>query len=104
MLADFIGIVIRTEACRNDANGLAYYPDKSMVTATFRIGGGALIGATANATVVDGDPVYMSVDPTASPNLPAGEFTNASGAGVIAITGAKWYGAHASGTVGIIQI
>lgn len=104
VLADFVGITIRTEACRNDVNGNAYYPDKTMATATFRIGGGALIGANANATVVHGDPVYMSIDVTQTPFLAAGEFTNASGAGVIAITGATWYGAHTSGTVGVIQI
>lgn len=102
--ADFVGVVVRTEACTNSANDEASYAAKTMATATYKRGDGAVIGAIANAAVSAGDPVYMSVDAAQAPNLPVGEFTNAAGAGVILITGIKWHAQAAAGTIGRIEL
>ena len=45
----------------------------------------------------------MSVDAAQAPNLPVGEFTNVTGAGVIALTNLQWYKSTAAGDVGIIE-
>lgn len=102
--ADFIGIVVRTEACTNNASDEASYAANTMATATYKRGDGAIIGAKANVAVAADDPVYMSINAGAAPNLPVGEFTNAAGAGVILITGAKWHAQAAAGTVGRIEL
>lgn len=102
--ADFVGIIVRTEACTNSALEEAAYAANTMATSTYKRGDGAIIGAIANAAVVADDPVYMSVDAAQAPNLPVGEFTNAAGAGVVLITGIKWHAQAAAGTTGRIEL
>lgn len=106
VLADFIGVVVRTEACSNDADGNAIYKTETMATSTFGIGSGKIIAVKTNAAVTHGQAVYMSVNAAIAPNLPAGEFHNAAGSAgaTIAITGATWFGSHASGAIGMIQL
>lgn len=104
VLADVVGIVVRREA--NDAVGASdeasNRKSKTMV-AVASLGSGALIGAEvpAGITVAHGDPVYMSVSHA---TIPVGKFSNAAAAGLIAITGATWYGAAAAGTIGRIKL
>ncbi|MNG03767.1 hypothetical protein D3C84_868610 [compost metagenome] len=67
------------------------------------LGSGAIIGAEvpAGITIVHGDPVYMSVSHA---SIPVGAFSNAAATGLIAITGATWYGAAAASTIGRIKL
>ena len=100
---DFVGIVIRTEACTNNDDGNAAYAAKRMATATFNRKGGKLVAVQNTAAVTEGDDVYVSVDATKAPMLPAGRFHNAAGEGVIKITDAKWYQSAPAG-VAIIEL
>lgn len=103
--SDFIGIVVRTEACTNSVDGEAAYAAKTMATSTFRRNGvGDIVGVKANVAVSADDAVYMSIDEAQAPNLPVGEFTNAAGAGVVLITGIRWYADAEAGTVGRIEL
>lgn len=102
--ADFVGIVIRTEAMTNVGDPAeAAYADKTMASATHQQAGGALVYVKAPVAIAADDPVYMSVDAAQAPNLPVGEFTNAAGAGVIQLTKLKWHKSAAAGEVGIIE-
>lgn len=102
--ADFVGIVVRSENFEvNQVTGQLERRANSLVTVTER-GSGAVIAVVANAAVSDGDNVYMSINAAAAPNLPVGQFTNAAAAGVVLLTGSKWYGAAASGTIGKIKL
>lgn len=103
VLADFVGILVRTDASNTDALGNSVpvrYPTMGPVA---ELGSGVIIGATvpAGITVAHGDPVFMSVSHV---SIPVGAFSNAAGTGLIAITGATWYGVAAAGTVGRIKL
>tara|TARA_R110000764_G_scaffold90101_4_gene172238 strand:- start:906 stop:1460 length:555 start_codon:yes stop_codon:yes gene_type:complete len=102
--ADFVGIVIRTEAMTNVGDPAeAAYADKTMASVTHKQAGGALVYVKAPVAIAAGDTVFMSVDAAQAPNLPVGEFTNVTGAGVIALTNLQWYKSTAAGDVGIIE-
>lgn len=101
--ADFVGITVRTEACTN-VDDEAAYAAGAMASSTFKRGDGSVIYVKTNAAVVADDPVYMSVDVAAAPNLPVGEFTNAAGAGVILITGIKWHASAPANSIGRIEL
>jgi hypothetical protein len=105
---DILGIVIRTEACKNDANGLPYYADGEMASITLPGNSpqGFSFGANAHVAIDVNDPVYVSVVPADS-GIPIGEFGKAGGVGsgmIGPITGWKWKYAAADGEVGVIQI
>lgn len=101
VLADVVGIAVLTGALTQDASNNAVANRTTTMVSVAEVGSGRKIGAKTNAAVVHGDPVYMSVSHA---SIPVGEFTNASGAGLIAITGSTWYGAAASGTIGRIKL
>ena len=103
VLADFVGIALRTQASSSDANGLATTLRATTMNPVAELGSGAIVGAVvpAGITIVHGDPVYMSVSHV---SIPVGEFSNAAATGLIAITGATWYGAAAASTVGRIKL
>lgn len=103
VLADFVGILIRTDASNTDANNNSIpvrYPTMGPVA---ELGSKVIVGATvpAGITIAHGDPVYMSVSHA---SIPVGAFSNAAATGLIAITGATWYGVAAAGTVGRIKL
>lgn len=103
VLADFAGIAVLTESSTNSATNTAVtLRDKTMIPVA-ELGSGAIIGAEvpAGITIAHGDPVYMSVSHV---SIPVGAFSNAAATGLIAITGATWYGAAAASTVGRIKL
>ncbi len=101
--ADFVGIVVRTEAGTNidDEGG---YADLTMASVMHNHGVGATIYVKTHLAVAQGDPVYMSVDAAALPNLPVGEFSNAAAAGVILLPRLRWFKSAAAGEIGIIEV
>lgn len=103
VLADFVGIAILTESSTVSATNTPVTLRATTMIPVAELGSGAIVGATvpAGITVADGDPVYMSVSHA---SIPVGAFSNAAAAGLIAITGATWYGAAAAGTVGRIKL
>ncbi len=102
--ADFVGIVVRTEAMTNVGDPAeAAYADLTMASVTHQQAAGALIYVKAPVAVAADDPVYMSVDAAQAPNLPVGEFTNAAGLGVIQLTKLKWHKSAAAGEIGVIE-
>jgi hypothetical protein len=103
VLADFVGIAVLDASSNSDASNNAVPVDAPTMVAVAELGSGAIIGALvpAGVTIVHGDAVYMSVSHV---SIPVGGFTNAAGAGLIAITGATWYGAATASTVGRIKL
>lgn len=104
--ADVMGIVIRTEAMHNDADGLPYYAEGQMATVTVpgKVGDGHAVGAVAHGAITAGMPVYVSIDPALS-GVPLGEFAGAAGVGLVGpVSGWRWRHAAADGTVGIIEL
>lgn len=101
--ADIVGIAVLYGATSNSADGLnnPVTIRATTIVPVVELGSGEIVFAQAYATVADGDPVYMSVS---SSTIPVGAFTNAAGTGLIAVTGAVWYGAAVSGSVGRIKI
>lgn len=103
VLADFVGIAILTESSTSNITNDAVTLRATTMIPVAQLGSGAIVGAVvpAGITIVDGDPVYMSVSHA---SIPVGAFSNAAATGLIAITGATWYGAAAAGTVGRIKL
>lgn len=103
VLADVVGILVQNYATTADSNNQAVPVRIPTMMTVAELGSGAIVGAVvpAGVTVADGDPVYLSVS---SGTIPVGACTNASGTGLIAVTGATWYGAAAAGTVGRIKL
>ena len=102
--ADFVGIVMRSEAFIIDdlTNELVRRVDS--LTSIAERGSGVIIGIPTTVQIAHDDDVYLSIDAAQSPNLPVGQFTNAAGAGVVLLTGSKWYGAAAANTVARIKL
>lgn len=103
VLADFAGIAVLVQSSSSNAtNDAVTIRDTTMIPVA-ELGSGAIIGAAvpAGITVVHGDPVYMSVSHA---TIPVGAFSNAADVGLIAITGATWYGAAAASTIGRIKL
>lgn len=103
LLADFAGIAVLTQSSSSDSSNNAVTVRAETMIPVAELGSGAIVGAVvpAGITIVHGDPVYMSVSHA---SIPVGAFSNAAAAGLIAITGATWYGAAAAGTVGRIKL
>ena len=103
VLADFVGIAVLIASSSSDASNNAVTIRTETMIPVAELGSGAIIGAVvpAGITIVHGDPVYMSVSHA---TIPVGAFSNAADTGLIAITGATWYGAAAAGTVGRIKL
>lgn len=104
VLADLVGIVVRTAFVNNDVNGNAVTNRATTMVPVAETGSKAIIGAQvpAGITIADGDPVYVSVSHA---SIPVGMASNAAATGLIGpVVGAKWYGAAAPGTVGRIEI
>lgn len=103
LLADFVGIYVRHELTTQNASNEAVPVRIPTVLPVAELGSGAIVGAIvpAGVTIVHGDPVYMSVSHV---SIPVGQFSNAAADGLIAITGATWYGAAAAGTIGRIKL
>lgn len=103
VLADFVGIAVLNAATSSDASNNAVTIRTETMVAVAELGSGAIIGADvpAGITVAHGDPVYMSVSHA---SIPVGKFSNAADTGLIAITGATWYGPAAASTVGRIKL
>lgn len=103
LLADFVGIAVLIQSSSSDANNLAVTVRTETMIPVAELGSGAIVGAVvpAGITIAHGDPVYMSVSHA---SIPVGAFSNAADTGLIAITGATWYGAAAAGTVGRIKL
>lgn len=103
LLADFVGIAILTESSTSDTNNLPTTLRETTMIPVAELGSGAIVGAVvpAGITIAHGDPVYMSVSHA---SIPVGAFSNAADTGLIAITGATWYGAAAAGAVGRIKL
>lgn len=99
--ADVVGVAVLFGATSSDASNNATTVRATTVVPVSELGSGDIVFVKANATVADGDAVYMSVSDA---GIPVGEFTNAAGAGRIQVTGATWYGAAVSGTVGRIKL
>lgn len=98
---DIVGIAILTESSTSNASNLPVTVRATTMIPVAELFSGCIVGAEvpAGVTVVHGDQVYMSVSHT---TIPVGAFTNASGAGLIEVPGATWYGAAAASTVGRI--
>lgn len=103
VLADFVGIAILTESSTSNASNLPVTLRATTMIPVAELGSKAIVGAEvpAGVTIAHGDPVYMSVSHA---TIPVGAFSNAADTGLIAITGATWYGAAAAGTVGRIEL
>lgn len=103
VLADFVGILVRTDASNTDNLGNSVPVRVPTMGPVAEKGSGIIIGATvpAGITIAHGDPVFMSVSHA---TIPVGAFSNAAATGLIAITGSTWYGAAAAGTVGRIKL
>lgn len=103
VLADFVGIAVLTESSTSNATNDAVTLRANTMIPVAVLGSGAIVGAVvpAGITIAHGDPVYMSVSHA---SIPVGAFSNAADTGLIAITGATWYGAAAAGTVGRIKL
>lgn len=104
VLADLVGVVIRTANMSGDANGLAVQTRVPTMQAVADLSSEAIIGAQvpAGITIVHGDPVYVSVSHA---TIPVGEMSNAAATGLIGpVVGATWYGAAAAGTVGRVRL
>lgn len=103
LLADFAGIAVLHQSSSSDASNNAVTVRAETMIPVAELGSGAIVGAVvpAGITIVHGDPVYMSVSHA---TIPVGAFSNAADIGLIAITGATWYGAAAAGTVGRIKL
>lgn len=103
VLADFVGIAVLTESSTSNANNLPVPVRATTMIPVAELGSGAIIGAEvpAGITITHGQPVYMSVSHA---TIPVGAFSNAADTGLIAITGATWYGAAAAGTIGRIKL
>lgn len=103
LLADFVGIAILTESSTSNATNDAVTLSATTMIPVAELGSGDIVGAVvpAGITIAHDDPVYMSVSHA---SIPVGAFSNAAATGLIAITGATWYGAAAAGTVGRIKL
>jgi len=104
VFADFVGIVVRSHSMPgDDVNQEARTSRATTMVPVAILGSKAIIGAEVptGITVAHGDPVYMSVSHA---SIPVGKFSNAAATGLIAITGATWYGAAAAGTIGRIMV
>lgn len=103
VLADFVGVLVRTDASNTDALGNSVPIRVPTMGPVAERGSGIVIAATvpAGITIAHGDPVFMSVSHA---TIPVGAFSNAAATGLIAITGSTWYGAAAAGTVGRIKL
>ncbi len=101
VLADVVGIAVLNDVSISDANNNPTTVRDNTMIAVAERGSKVIIGAKvpAGITIVHGDPVFMSVSHA---SIPVGEFSNAAATGLIAITGATWYGAAAATTVGRI--
>lgn len=103
VLADFAGIAVLVQSSSSNATNDAVTLRAETMIPVAELGSGAIIGAAvpAGITVVHDDPVYMSVSHA---TIPVGAFSNAADTGLIAITGATWYGAAAASTIGRIKL
>lgn len=103
VLADFVGIALLTEQTTSNVSNLPVTVRATTMNPVAELGSGAIVGAVvpAGITIAHKDPVYMSVSHA---TIPVGAFSNAADTGLIAITGATWYGAAAAGTVGRIKL
>lgn len=104
VLADLVGVVVRTASMSADANGLASQTRVPTMQAIADLSSEVIIGAQvpAGITIATGDPVYVSVSHA---SIPVGEASNAAATGLIGpVVGATWYGAAAAGTVGRIRL
>lgn len=101
--ADFVGIAILTESSTSNATNDAVTLRATTMIPVAERGSGAIVGALvpAGITIADGDPVYMSVSHA---TIPVGGFSNAAATGLVLLTGPKWYGVAAAGTVGRIKV
>lgn len=102
---NIVGIVVMSQrASLNDqTNNQPIIPTDSM-TGVAPVGSGLRVGVAASVAITHGQDVYMAVDPTNAANIEVGEFHNASGAGLVQVTGAMWYGAASAGTIGRIEL
>ena len=102
---NIVGIVVMSQraSLSDETTNEPIIPTDSM-TGVAPVGSGLIVGAAATVTIADDEDVYMAVNATNAANIGVGEFHNASGAGLVQVTGAKWYGAAAAGTVGRIVI
>lgn len=105
VLADFVGIAVRDTTSTNtdQTNFEASYIDGQMVPVA-SYGSGIIIGAKASVAIAHGDPVWMAVNPVNDANIAVGEFHNVTGAGLIEITNAIWWGNALADTTGRIKI
>lgn len=103
VLADVVGIAILNQAASNNTDNEPTVTRFPTMIAVAEVGSGVIVGANVpdGITVAHGDPVYMSVSHA---TIPVGAFSNAADTGLIAITGATWYGAATAGTVGRIKL
>ena len=101
--ADIVGIVVRTEGIDNDDAGNPIYCANRMA-AVANVGSGLRVGATTTVAITHGEDVYMAVNPTNDATIGVGEFYNASGAGLVQVTGARWRGNAEANTVAVIEL
>lgn len=103
VLADFVGIAVLTPSSTSNSANLPTTIRATTMIPVAELGSKAIIGAEvpAGITIANGDPVFMSVSHA---TIPVGAFSNAADTGLIAITGATWYGAAAAGTIGRIEL
>lgn len=101
--ADFVGILVRTDASNTDNLGNAVPIRLPTMGPVAEIGSDCIIGATvpAGITVAHDDPVYVSVSHA---TIPVGAWSNAAATGLVLFPGARWYGPAAAGTVGRIRL
>jgi len=101
VLADVVGVALLTPSNTQDSSNNATTVRATTMHPIAELGSKLRVAVKANAAAVHGDPVYMSVSHA---TIPVGEFSNAAATGLIAITGATWYGPAASGSIGRIQL
>ena len=100
--ADFVGIGVRLNANKNDANGRPIYEEKDMVS-VMREG---RIFVTANQAIAAGDTVWMIVADNGGHGFEIGSFSNVDllNADTIQLTKAKFWKAAAAGDIAIIEL
>lgn len=103
--ANIVGVVVQSQraSLADQTTNAPIIPTDSM-TGVAPLGSGLRIGVAASVTITHGQAVFMAVNATNAAGISVGEFHNVAGAGLVAVTGATWYGAATAGSVGLIEV
>lgn len=101
--ANIAGVVVASQRSQSDANNDPFLSQDTMVGVA-EVGSGLRVAVKNSVAITHGQDVYMAVNPTNAANIAVGEFHNASGAGLVQVTGASWRGSRAANSVTLIQL